>query len=327
MAVCIDHLSKSTDKPYIVSFFGIKRACMTSPLELGQRVEELRHILNMYMSEELSREQIPFTEELSFALQGGKGLRGLLALIVATVVAGDPKPALPVAMAVELMHAASLIHDDVVDEAEQRRGRESFWKRFGLDRAIIFPHVVIATAIKYVAKAGAPAVVESMEAWRKAAIGQIWDTDILKGRDPRVSYLDVISNKTGAVFEAAAVLPLYAANSLEHVEQARLYGLSLGRSYQILDDVSDYEKGVYDSGSTIQLVRESQGDPLDYAIRLFSAEIDKVLGEALKLSEQLAFFARYSLEQFLNESSGKVKATFSKVLVNRWSYWGLPGYQ
>jgi len=300
---------------------------MLSVVALESETKRLRERLRDYIREELYEKE-PFLEELVYALEGGKMIRGTLALFVAKALGGDAEPALPIALALELMHSASLIHDDIIDKSEVRRGRASFWKRYGLEKAIVFPHVMMATAIKYVAKAGTRAVIESMDAWYKAALGQLWDMEILKGVEPGVSYLDVISYKTGAVFEASAVLPIYAIQQEESaVEYARVYGLSLGRAYQILDDLVDVEKGVRDSGSVIQLLKESQGNHLDYAEKKFVGEVDRVFESAARLSSSLAYFARYSLELFLRECSCQARRILEDKLESRWRHWGLPDYQ
>ncbi|MEZ0346655.1 MAG: polyprenyl synthetase family protein [Infirmifilum sp.] len=293
---------------------------------LRSRIDELRKMLDSYIRENLSSE-IP-SEDVLYALEGGKRIRGTLALYIADSLAGNPQKALPVALALELMHSASLIHDDIIDRSYLRRGRESFWKKYGINYAVIFPHIMIATAIKYVAKAGANAVVESMEAWRRAAYGQIWDMQILDGIDPGISYMQIISSKTGAVFEAASVLPLYALGYPEaRIADARMFGLALGSAYQILDDLADVEKERRDSGSVVKLLQESRGDPISHGVNLFQNEIDKILKSALKLSSSLAFFARYSLELFLLECKPPTRKRISEIISSRWSYWKLPDYQ
>ncbi|QOJ78489.1 polyprenyl synthetase family protein [Infirmifilum lucidum] len=293
---------------------------------LESRVRALRVELEHYIEKELFKEHA-LKEKLMYALHGGKEIRGVLALFTAEVLAGDARPALPVALALELMHSASLIHDDIIDKSESRRGKESFWKRYGLEEAIVFPHIMMSTAIKYVARAGVKAVIESMDAWYRAALGQLWDIEILNGRDPGIRYIDIISHKTGAVFEASAVLPLYAVQYPESaVEYARLYGASLGRAYQILDDLVDIENGVRDSGSVVQLLRESDGDPLSYAGKIFANELERCLRSAMALSEELAYFAMYSLELFLRECKCSVGNTLKEELYSRWRLWAPQGY-
>lgn len=290
------------------------------------RIKELKDILDSYITSIIIQEELP--NEIKYALQGGKEIRGTLALFMADTLAGNPSVALPVAFAMELMHSASLIHDDIIDNSELRRGRESFWKRYGLEKAIIFPHIMMATAIKYVAQAGIKAVLESMDAWRNAALGQIWDMEVLKGGKTSASYLDIISKKTGVVFEAASVLPLYALNFEEKaVKEARNYGLSLGRAYQILDDIIDIEMGKKDSGSVVKLLEEAGEASHSYALKLFKNELDTLFRSSMSLSTQLAYYARYSLEVFLSECQDTSRRLFLDLIEARWDYWGLPAYQ
>ncbi|AKG38137.1 hypothetical protein MA03_00890 [Infirmifilum uzonense] len=299
---------------------------MLNAVTVYSRMSVLREMLEAYIQDTLSKE-IPY-EEVFYALKGGKALRGTLALFMAECLGGDPSIALPIAFALELMHSASLIHDDIIDKSEVRRGRESFWKKYGLEKSIIYPHVLMATAIKYVSKAGIEAVRESMDAWRKAAIGQIWDMEILKGERGVASYIDIVAYKTGAVFEASSVLPLYALG-LDGgiISTAKKFGLSLGSAYQILDDLSDIEKGEKSSGSVLKLLEESGGEVYPYALNLFKEELDKILKNAAELSIKLAYYARYSLETFLQETSDETHQKILGIINSRWTYWGLPDYR
>jgi len=264
------------------------------------KLVELRGKLASYVFSSIESLFGDFSEEIRYMLYGGKMLRGAITLFVAERFGCGEADALPIAAAVELMHASSLVYDDISDGSEVRRGRPSYWKRFGLDEAVVAPHIAMSTAISLIAEhGGAEAVKESMVAWRMAAEGQLWDVRAKKGLEVRVPYRKLVAMKTGAVFGAACTLPLYPVRMHDMLAPAREFGLSLGTAYQVLDDIVDLVRGVGDSGSSLILLRESSGDFFGYGLSLLREELlalralsSRLHGEFWELSvETLKVFA------------------------------------
>ncbi|MEM1516829.1 MAG: polyprenyl synthetase family protein [Thermofilum sp.] len=288
----------------------------TAPETVDEKLNRLRFELKLYFQEQLPLLFPEIHEEVSYMVAGGKFLRGALTLFSADIAGCDKARALPIALAVELMHASSLVYDDISDYAESRRGQPSFWKKYGLDEAVIVPHVVMATAISLIGQyGGSEAVIASMSAWRGTAIGQLWDLRAAK-KSMRVaaSYREVISKKTGEVFGAACILPLYAAGRRDLVDVFKNYGVTLGAAYQVIDDMSDLSRGVKDSGSALLLLEESQGDYLRYGFHLLNQLVTELFQLSGSLPVECGLLAAEILRTFAEEAGGEVREHVYRVL-------------
>jgi len=275
----------------------------------------LRETLAKYSAEMIKRYFPEVYEEASYAIQGGKLIRGSLSLLIARILSSDIEKVLPIAFSIELMHAASLIHDDIADESESRRGRQSFWKKYGLKDAVTFPHIIIPVAITLVAEAGVEAVIESMLQWRKAALGQLWDTRILEGKKVQVAYEQLIEYKTASVFEASCSLPLIALGKRDLISAGKTYGKSLGMLYQVLDDYADIANNNVDSGSSRLLliqVKEREGIKR-YVKELVSKYFTEIRDASIKLHPSLMDFAVMSMERFASEAGESVQHILQEV--------------
>jgi len=275
----------------------------------------LRETLAKYSAEMIKRYFPEVYEEASYAIQGGKLIRGSLSLLIARILSSDIEKVLPIAFSIELMHAASLIHDDIADESESRRGRQSFWKKYGLKDAVTFPHIIIPVAITLVAEAGVEAVIESMLQWRKAAMGQLWDTRILEGKQVQVAYEQLIEYKTASVFEASCSLPLIALGKRDLISAGKTYGKSLGMLYQVLDDYADIAKNNVDSGSSRLLsmqVKDREGIKR-YVKELVSKYFTEIRDASTKLHPSLMDFAVMSMERFASEAGESVQHILQEV--------------
>lgn len=275
----------------------------------------LRETLAKYSAEMIKRYFPEVYEEASYAIQGGKLIRGSLSLLIARILSSDIEKVLPIAFSIELMHAASLIHDDIADESESRRGRQSFWKKYGLKDAVTFPHIIIPVAITLVAEAGVEAVIESMLQWRKAALGQLWDTRILEGKQVQVAYEQLIEYKTASVFEASCSLPLIALGKRDLISAGKTYGKSLGMLYQVLDDYADIANNNVDSGSSrllLMQVKEREGIKR-YVKELVSKYFTEIRDASIKLHPSLMDFAVMSMEKFASEAGESVQHILHEV--------------
>lgn len=280
-----------------------------------EKLNLLRSELGIYFKEQLPALFPEIYEEVSYMVMGGKFLRGALSLFSADAVGCDKPRAFPIAMAVELMHASSLVYDDISDYAESRRGQPSFWKRYGLDEAVVTPHAVMATAISLIARyGGSEAVIASMSAWREAAVGQLMDLRAKRSARVMFSYREVVSKKTGEVFGAACILPLYPAGKHDLVGILKRYGVTLGAAYQVIDDMSDLARGLSDSGSALLLLGESKGDYLQYGSQLLNQLVAELLELAESLPAEYGILAAEILRTFAREAGGEVSEHVCGIL-------------
>ncbi|MBB6348835.1 geranylgeranyl diphosphate synthase type I [Nonomuraea muscovyensis] len=177
--------------------------------------------------------------------RGGKALRPALAVLCAEAVGGAPEQAVPGALAVELVHAFSLVHDDIIDHDEQRRHRDSVWKAFGVGPAVLTGDALLALAISRLAETGnGPAMARLSAALVELVNGQTEDMAFedrpWTGRAAVTldEYCAMAARKTGALLGcAAAVGVTLGGGTAAQADQVYQVGLDLGVAFQIADDL------------------------------------------------------------------------------------------
>ncbi|GAA1154775.1 polyprenyl synthetase family protein [Ornithinicoccus hortensis] len=186
------------------------------------------------------------------ARAGGKRFRPLLALLCAEVAGGINARVVDAAVGVELTHLASLYHDDVMDEADLRRGVPSANRAYGNSTAILVGDLLFGTASYVVAGLGAEAVRIQAETFVRLCAGQIRDTRPPgEGEDPVDYYLGVLADKTGALIATAARYgALFAGADEETIRTLTAYGERIGVVFQLADDLLDIASDADDSGKT-----------------------------------------------------------------------------
>lgn len=175
---------------------------------------------------------------------GGKRLRPKLVQLTAAIgPRNDPLRAAELAAAVELLHNATLIHDDYVDESTHRRGRPTVAAAEGPERAIAVGDYYFAKATRLVAEMGNPAVTAAIAEALEAICASQIDDVALRGAYPgdRESYLRVVRGKTASLFSAACASgALISSAPPEVVRALRRFGDLLGTAFQMADDMVDF---------------------------------------------------------------------------------------
>jgi geranylgeranyl diphosphate synthase type I len=173
----------------------------------------------------------------------GKALRPALVLLAADAVGGIPATALPAAVAVELVHNFSLLHDDVMDGDQTRRHRPTAWNVFGRGPAILAGDALLSLAFDVLAGAGHPACQAGIRMLCAAV------SDLLDGQHADLAFehrddvelpecLGMAAGKTGSLLGAAAGLgALYGDGSAEQIAHLRAFGEQLGIAFQYVDDL------------------------------------------------------------------------------------------
>ncbi|MCX7902699.1 MAG: polyprenyl synthetase family protein [Burkholderiaceae bacterium] len=203
---------------------------------------------------------------------GGKRLRPAVLLLVARALgAQGPLPHL-LAAVIEFIHTATLLHDDVVDESDLRRGRPTANAIFGNAASVLVGDFLYSRAFQMMVEAGSMRVMALLaDATNRIAEGEV--LQLLNIHDPTVDearYLGVVERKTATLFEAAAVVGAVIAGAAPPVEEAcRRYGAAIGTAFQIVDDILDYSGHVQDIGKRLgDDLREGKVTlPLIYALR------------------------------------------------------------
>jgi heptaprenyl diphosphate synthase len=203
---------------------------------------------------EATKSDVPFLTETAQHLvrAGGKRFRPLLTLLAGRF--GDPYApgVVPAAVVVELTHLATLYHDDIMDEAEMRRGVPSANARWDNSVAVLTGDFLFARASSIVAELGPQAVRIQAEAFERLVTGQILETaGPGQDEDPVAHYLDVIAGKTGSLIAVAGRLGgLLSGADEDVVEVLAQYGERIGVAFQLADDVLDIASDGQESGKT-----------------------------------------------------------------------------
>ena len=169
----------------------------------------------------------------------GKFFRGIIAYVFSKALKIDDGSALKLAVATELYHLASLIHDDIIDEAIYRRGVESVHVKYGVNHAIIAGDALIVYSNLILADLGCEVIKIYASAGVRLADGESLELDL--GRDYSLDeYLRLISLKTSSVFEAIFESAVVLSNKDSMRGLARQLGKYLGYAFQMSDDILDY---------------------------------------------------------------------------------------
>ncbi|WP_114201982.1 polyprenyl synthetase family protein [Janibacter anophelis] len=220
---------------------------LTARLTAGlQQVEEL--------IVERTRNEDGFITEanLHLAKAGGKRFRPMLTMLVAELGEGINDDVVAAAAGVELTHLASLYHDDVMDEADLRRGAPSANALYGNSTAILVGDLLFGTASDIIADLGADAVKIQAQTFIRLCSGQIRDDrPCPEGQDPKEYYRGVLADKTGVLVATAARYgAMYGGCSPEVVQMATEYGERLGVAFQLADDLIDISSESGETGKT-----------------------------------------------------------------------------
>ncbi len=219
-------------------------------------------------------------------LDGGKKIRGSLLCLVASALGGALEDALPRAVAVELIQAATLIHDDFVDQHRSRRNKDAVWTIEGGRRAVLLGDIVFASAIHMMSEMGrddglivSRAIAEVSRGAYKEPLNPSWLLEAMEGnRIDAELYPKIIFLKTGVLFGAACELGAVAAGADDRTRQLwRQYGLKIGEAYQMADDLHDVRQCLLNHS-----VKGSEIAALAPALLYFSGESSACIINALR---------------------------------------------
>ena len=248
---------------------------------------------------------------------GGKRLRPVLVLLSARAFGYQGEQHFNLAAIVEFIHTATLLHDDVVDASDRRRGKETANALWGNEAAVLVGDFLYSRAFQMMVDAQRMRVMEILaHATNTIAEGEV--LQLLNCNDPDTTeqrYLDVIHCKTAKLFEAAAQLGAILCDASPEQERAMAnYGMHLGTAFQLVDDVLDYSASSEEMGKnvgddlaegkpTLPLIRAMrQGTPAQSELIRKAIEaggrdnIDEVMA-AIESTDAIAYTARKAREE------------------------------
>ncbi len=218
---------------------------------------------------------------------GGKRLRPALVLLSAQAFGYSGKQQHELAAVVEFIHTATLLHDDVVDESELRRGRETANELFGNAASVLVGDFLYSRSFQMMVEVGEMRVMQILaEATNVIAEGEV--LQLLNCHDADVdvaNYMRVIHCKTAKLFEAAMRLgAILGKASAADEEAASRYGVHLGTAFQLIDDVLDYSADEAQTGKHLgdDLAEGKPTLPLIYAMQHGTAEQAAVVRAAIE---------------------------------------------
>jgi octaprenyl-diphosphate synthase len=257
-----------------------------SPLDiLQERMAVDMKAVNQMILENM-RSDVPLIPQLASYLiaAGGKRIRPLLTLTTTALFDGDMTRAHRLAAAVEFIHTATLLHDDVVDDSDQRRGKDSANIVFGNEASVLVGDFLFSRAFQLMVADGSLDILRVLSnASAIIAEGEVLQLSAQNNLKTSMNdYLAIIEGKTASLFAAACeVGPLIRGEDKNTVNHIREFGMNLGMAFQIIDDVLDYRAERAKLGKTI-------GD--DFREGKMTAPIIMALEKATK--DEKAFWQR-----------------------------------
>lgn len=199
---------------------------------------------------------VPLVREVSEYIIGGGGkrLRPILLILAAGACGHRGADAHELAAVVEFIHTATLLHDDVVDDSDMRRGRRTANSAFGNPASVLVGDFLYSRAFQMMVSVGQVRVTEVLaDATNVIAEGEV--LQLMNVHDPDVTeeaYLDVIRFKTAKLFEASGRLGAVLAGAAPVIEEdLASFGVHVGTAFQLIDDVLDYSGEISDTGKNL----------------------------------------------------------------------------
>jgi octaprenyl-diphosphate synthase len=173
---------------------------------------------------------------------GGKRVRPMVTLLAFLAFGGErTKDIVDIATAIELIHTATLLHDDIIDGAETRRGKESAFKKFGLKSTLVAGDFLFIRAFEFAGKFD-----ETVVQWTADACALLTEGEMLQGffnRNRTVTlddYIEIVTRKTASLFQTGAKVGAYLAGAnAALIAETERYGLNMGIAFQMIDDILD----------------------------------------------------------------------------------------
>lgn len=219
-------------------------------------IEELQEIAIRIIEEEsFLASPNNLYEPIDYAMhQGGKRIRPLLALMASELFSGDIEKAKPAAIAIEVLHNFTLLHDDIMDKSPLRRGMPTVYNKYDTNTAILSGDTMFAKAFTYLLKADKIQIHDLVEVFTNASIevceGQAMDMCFEERDDVKIEeYIEMIRLKTGVLLASAlklgAITALAEKKDMDYIYD---FGLNIGIAFQLQDDILDCWSNFEDFG-------------------------------------------------------------------------------
>ena len=253
--------------------------------------------------------------------RGGKRMRPILMMLMARNFGDICDVTQHSAVGLELLHTASLVHDDVVDESGERRGQASVNATYNNKVAVLVGDFILSTALLHVSYTGHQRIIEYLaELGRTLAAGEILQLSNIQNQAiSEEVYYQVIKQKTAALFEACAAIGAMSGGATqEEMQKARQFGQNLGIMFQIRDDIFDYFDSKEIGKPTGNDMMEGKLTlPVIYALNTTDFESMLTLAKKVKAGtvnqDEIAVLVEFTKQQGGIEYAEQKMAEFSQV--------------
>jgi octaprenyl-diphosphate synthase len=231
-----------------------------------------------------------FHAPLRYACEGGKRIRPLILVLSAECIKSkrvEPDAYLA-ATAIELLHTESIIHDDIIDEENQRRGKPSFHVKYGYNSSILTADFVLGVILNISSKLKDPRIItELSNAATKMTEGEMMEIKLSNEMDiTEDDYIKVLEFKTASLFEASAKIgAIVGGGDEEQIHTMTSFGNLLGIAYQIHDDLIDWNN----ENRLFNMLVRKNGKPQDFVNQmgnLYQSYASKAKNELRNISTQ-----------------------------------------
>jgi len=205
-------------------------------------IDELRNLINDKLTSLVSRIPYPnLRSQIGYVLLSrGKRLRPIITILSAQSVGGERESVIPLALAFEILHTSTLVHDDLIDEDKMRRGLPTLHEKWSRDVAILVGDALIAIAIGMVAEYGPRIIKLASACGVQLCSGELMDIALSLSDMSEEEYFMKIRSKSASLFRAAAECGAIAGGGSDNeVESLANFGENYGIAYQLKDDLED----------------------------------------------------------------------------------------
>ena len=253
--------------------------------------------------------------------RGGKRMRPILMMLMARNFGTVSAVTQHSAVGLELLHTASLVHDDVVDESGERRGQASVNATYNNKVAVLVGDYILSTALLHVSYTGHQRIIEYLaELGRTLAAGEILQLSNIQNQAISEDvYYQVIKQKTAALFEACAAIGAMSGGATEEdMQKARQFGQNLGIMFQIRDDIFDYFDSKEIGKPTGNDMTEGKLTlPVIYALNNTNFESMQTLAKKVKAGtinpDEIAVLVEFTKQQGGIDYAEQKMAEFSQI--------------
>jgi len=233
--------------------------------------------------------KIPMVKDiLEYVLScGGKRIRPMVLLLTARAIQSEPSRHVDLAAVIELIHTATLLHDDVVDDSTLRRGHQTAHMLWGSEASVLVGDFLYSRAFQIVVNFRHQLILDIFaQATHYIAEGEIMQlVNAHKSTTDQTLYFEIIQRKTAKLFEVAAQLgALVAGADHQTAEQMAKFGLHFGLAYQLIDDAIDYSDDVVTAGKNVgqDLDEGKMTMPLIYALEKSPQQDRAIITKAIE---------------------------------------------